>query len=88
MDQPRKCLKPEEGRALQNIWKKSRGKEIEDGQGYIDTREFWYSIEELQEYLDYVKQKSKEQGVNNPGIRIYLGAYPKTEENKSYTTIF
>lgn len=88
MDQPKKCFKIEEARALQNNWKKSRGKEIENGQGYKDTREFWYSIEELQEYLDHVKQKSKEQGVKTPGIRVYLGAYPKAEQAKSYTTIF
>lgn len=88
MEKPKKCISVSEARELQNIWKKSRGKEIERGQGYEDTRDFWYSIAELEEYLNYVKEKSAEQGVKNPGIRIYLSAYPKKEQKKSYTTIF
>ena len=88
MQKPKKCISVEKARKEQDEWVKTRGKEIERGQGYEDTREFWYSLEELQEYLDYVKEKSKEQGVVKPGIRLYLGAYPKTTEKKSYTTMF
>lgn len=88
MEIPKKCITVEKARELQNNWKESRGKEIEAGQGYEDTREFWYSLDELQEYLDYVREKSKEQGVKNPGIRIYLSAYPKTAKKKSYSTLF
>lgn len=38
--------------------------------------------------MDYVKEKSREQGVENPGIRIYLGAYPGNGPERSYSTIF
>ncbi|HSP12158.1 MAG TPA: hypothetical protein VLO29_06505, partial [Salegentibacter sp.] len=82
------CISVEEARKEQDEWVKTRGKAIERGQGYEDTREFWYSLEELQEYLDYVREKSREQGVEKPGIRIYLGAYPQSNEKKSYSTIF
>ena len=88
MKKPAKCISVEEARKVQDEWIRTRGKEIRRGQGYDDTREFWYSLEELQEYLDYVKEKSKEQGVKKPGIRIYLGAYPKTNGKKSYSTLF
>ncbi|WP_424493774.1 hypothetical protein [Salinimicrobium sp. GXAS 041] len=88
MKKPVKCISVEEARKEQDEWVRTRGKEIERGQGYEDTREFWYSLDELQEYLDYVKEKSKEQGVKRPGIRIYLGAYPKTNGKKSYSTLF
>jgi|SRR5690606_16261391 len=88
MERPVKCISVEEARTLQNNWKKSRGKEIENGQGYEDTREFWYSIAELEEYIKYVKEKSGEQGIKNPGLRIYLGAYPKQGNKKSLSTIF
>lgn len=88
MDQPEKCVKIEEARELHDAWKSTRGKYIEDAQGYEDTCEFWYSIEELEQYLTYVKQKSREQGVTNPGIRIYLGAYASTEKEKSFSTVF
>lgn len=85
---PKKCISTREAKELQKNWRDTRGKSIERGQGYRDTFEFSYSIEELQEYLDYVKEKSAEQGVQNPGIRIYLGAYPASGEKKSLTTIF
>ncbi len=88
MNRPKKCISVEEAKGLQNNWKNSRGKEIERGQGYEDTREFSFSVEELQEYLDYVKEKSREQGVVNPGIRIYFAAYPKNGPKKSYSTVF
>ncbi len=88
MAKPEKCITVEEARDLQNNWKRTRGKEIERGQGYVDTPEFWYSIAELEEYIEYVKLKSGEQGVNNPGLRIYLGAYPSLGQKKSFTTIF
>ncbi|MEP6262125.1 MAG: hypothetical protein ABJ092_11140 [Gillisia sp.] len=88
MAKPLKCIPVEEARKLQETWKSSRGKEIERAQKYVDTREFWYSLEELQEYLDYVKEKSAEEGVSNPGIRIYLGAYPGAAPRKSYSTVF
>lgn len=88
MEKPKKCISVEKAKILQFIWKESRGKDIDLAQGYQDTREFWYSLEELQEYLDYVKERSAEQGVKNPGIRIYFGAYQKSSIRKSYATVF
>ncbi len=88
MKRPVKCVTVEKARELQKEWKISRGKEIERGQKYEDTREFFYSVDELQEYLDYVRAKTEEQGLKDPGIRIYLGAYPKSAKEKSYSTIF
>ncbi len=85
---PSKCITVEEAKALQNKWKETRAVEIEQAQGYQDTREFWYSLDELQEYLDYVRDQSNAQGINKPGIRIYFGAYAKTPIKKSYATIF
>ena len=88
MAKPLKCIPTEEARKLQEKWKSSRGKEIERAQKYVDTREFWYSLEELQEYLNYVQEKSEEEGITNPGIRIYFGAYPGGGSKKSYSTVF
>ncbi|MGY5850568.1 hypothetical protein [Salegentibacter sp. F14] len=88
METPKKCISVEDARKEQDEWVRTRGREIQRGQGYEDTREFWYSLDELQEYLDYVREKSKEQGVEKPGIRFYLGAYPKTKNEKGYTTMF
>ncbi len=85
---PSKCISIEEAKDLQRTWQDSRGKEIERGQGYQDTCEFWYSLDEVQEYLDYVRKRSEEQGVQNPGIRIYLGAYKDSGNKKGYSTVF
>ncbi|MCM4159807.1 hypothetical protein FHG64_15775 [Antarcticibacterium flavum] len=73
MKKPAKCVSVEEAREQQKEWVNTRGKVI--GSKFKDVRDFWYSLDELQEYLDYVREKSKEQGVENPGIRFFLGAY-------------
>ncbi len=88
MRKPKKCISVDDAKKLQKKWVETRGKDIENCEGYEDTREFWYSLDELQEYLDYVREKSKEQGVKKPGIRIYLGAYPQTNAKKSFSTVF
>lgn len=88
MAKPEKCISVEKAKELQNNWKKSRAKEIDRAQGYQDTREFWFSINELEEYLKYVKEKSAEQNVENPGIRIYFAAYPKSSSKNSFSTVF
>ena len=88
MEKPKKCLSVEGAKALQKKWELSRALDIGRSLEYRDTREFWYSVEELQEYLNYVKKQSAVQGVKDPGIRIYFGAYPKSSTKKSYATIF
>ena len=51
---------------------KSPGKAVK-GAGFEDTYETWFSVEELETYLNYVKQNISD----NPGIRIYFGNYGK-----------
>lgn len=41
-----------------------------------DTREFWWSIDELESYICYAKEQANKQGKKVNGFRIYLGAYP------------
>jgi hypothetical protein len=88
MEKPKKCISVEKAKALQFKWKESRAKDIDLAQGYQDTREFWYSVKELKDYLDYVLSESKSQGIDEPGVRIYFGAYPKSSARKSYATVF
>ncbi len=87
---PEKCISVEEAKELQDTWCCTRTPEIDKCIGFEDTREFWWSVEELQEYLKYVKKKSRKQGIDNPGIRIYFGAYPKEKckMGKGYSTVF
>lgn len=87
---PEKCISVEEARELHGNWCNHRGKHLEECLGHADHREFWWSVEELEEYLEYVKAESKEQGITDPGIRIYLGAYSKDtcKMGKGYSTLF
>jgi len=87
---PKKCISVEEARELQNTWCDTRTPEIDKCLGFEDTREFWWSVEELQEYLKYVKKRSRKMGIKDPGIRMYFGAYPKGKcaMHKGYATAF
>ncbi|WP_378187282.1 hypothetical protein ACE939_02900 [Aquimarina sp. W85] len=87
---PKKCITVDEAKELERNWCGTRGKDIERCMKFQDTREFYYTVEELEEYLAYVKEKSLEQGIKDPGIRIYFGAYPqqKCKHKHGYSTIF
>lgn len=86
MSKPSKCVTVEEARILQENWDVTRKPIIDEGLGYTDATEVFYSVEELEEYLNYVKELSNEQEIFNPGIRIYFGAYNNEESNKA--TVF
>lgn len=56
-----------------------------------DANAIWYSIEELEKYIHYVKTKGTEDGYNVDGIRFYFGVYPDDEkhgEKAGLTTLF
>jgi len=86
MTKPSKCISEDKARALQDNWVATRQPEIDRALGYTDAREAFYTVEELEEFLSYVKEESKKQGITNPGIRIYFGAYDDDTSNKA--TVF
>ncbi len=87
---PEKCISVEEAKELQDTWCCTRTPEIDKCIGFEDAREFWWSVEELREYLKYVKKQSKKMGIDDPGIRLYFGAYPaeKCKSKRGYATAF
>ncbi|SNR14309.1 hypothetical protein [Tenacibaculum jejuense] len=56
---------------------KTRKPILEQALGYEDARINFYSIETLENYIAYVKQLSKEKGIEFTGINFVSGAYPK-----------
>ncbi|MEP2935302.1 MAG: hypothetical protein ABJM06_06265 [Gilvibacter sp.] len=76
MAKPDKCISVNEAKDLQANWVSSREPAITSMRNNVqDTREFVFSVAELEEFLEYVKEESDEQDIEKPGIRIYLGAY-------------
>lgn len=56
-----------------------------------DANAVWFSIEELENYIDYAKAKGQKKGYNVNGIRFYFGVYPdekKYAEKAGLSTIF
>lgn len=41
-----------------------------------DVRDFWFSVDRLEDYICYAKNEAKKQGKSVSGFRIYLGAQP------------
>lgn len=86
MKPPKNCISIDEARALQTRWVNTRAQAIKNAMGAEDAREVLFSIEELQEYIDYVKAESAAQGITDPGVRVYFGAY--TAEKGNRATVF
>ncbi|MFM9988827.1 hypothetical protein [Flavobacterium sp.] len=57
-----------------------------------DANAIWYSIEELENYIHYIKTEGENKGIQVNGIRFYLGVYPNDtvtyHEKSGLTTIF
>ncbi len=84
MSKPSNCITEAEARQLQNNWVATRAVDIEQAMGSPDTREFLFSVAELQQFLDYIKAGS---GMGaQPGVRIYFAAYDNATNDKA--TVF
>lgn len=84
MSKPSHCITVAEARQLQDNWVATRAVDIETAMGSVDTREFLFSVAELQEFLDYIKNSSI--GSTPPGVRIYFAAYDNDTSDKA--TVF
>jgi hypothetical protein len=95
-------MKKEPGRPSQLITKKF-GKELHSNfmkyrasiiAKYIkkeDANAVWFSLEELENYIHYIKTKGEKMGYTVNGIRFYFGVYPeekKYAEKAGLMTIF
>lgn len=56
-----------------------------------DSLSTWFSLEELENYIAYVKEQGVKKGITVNGLRVYLGAYKKNVKDASknnYSTVF
>ncbi|MDN3492984.1 hypothetical protein [Winogradskyella bathintestinalis] len=88
---PSGLITPEEIRTLDQAYNE-RYKIINDSlfknSKAEDNRSSWYKLDEIENYLAYAKHQAKEKGYTLNGLRLYLGAYPDTNEGKGLTTLF
>lgn len=85
---PKKCITVEEAKELEKNYVDTIEKTLEKSLGCQECREFWWSIEEIEEYIKYVKKKARKKGYKNLGLRFYLGKYGKDQHEHEHTTMF
>ncbi|MEM9142661.1 MAG: hypothetical protein AAGA86_06710 [Bacteroidota bacterium] len=74
---PSQTISREKARVLQKEFVRTRSGILNKALGFEDTRDFWFSLDTLEQYISYVRQESKTRGLEDLGIRIYYAAYPK-----------
>lgn len=86
MSKPTDCISVAAAKQLQSNWNATRGIEIEKAQGSKDVIAVTFNIDQLQEYIDYVKSEVGSGAPKKPGIRVYFAAYDNDDSDKA--TVF
>ncbi len=86
MTKPKNCITVAEAKKLQNNWNTTRAVDIKKAMGSEDVCAVTFNINQLQQFIDYVKAESTIKGIDNPGIRVYFAAYNDKESTKA--TVF
>ena len=86
MPKPTKCITVANAKQLHENWINTRAADIEKAMGSVDVRDVFYTVAELEEYLEYVKTESNKQGFSTPGIRIFFAAH--NDESSTKATVF
>lgn len=80
MGAPTQLITPEFAIQLNRNYINERSDIISEAIGYDDVNAVWYSIEELENYIAYVKTEAANLGYIADGMRLYLGVYPPDPE--------
>lgn len=87
--EPKQLIKAEKAKELNRNYIETRHRLISGSIGKEDANAAWYSLEELENYINYIKKEGKAKGYKVDGIRFYLGAYPNDNSAEgNMTTIF
>jgi hypothetical protein len=94
---PKNTISYEEAKGLQQEYIKTRANSLNkilnnekkiQGQ---DARDVSFDLESLKQYITYVEAEAGKKGLKGLGLRVYYGAYKKTNEtvkNSGYSTVF
>ena len=86
MGRPKNCISVTKAKKMQKNWNGTRALGIERVLGARDINAVTFNIDQLQEFIDYVKSKSASQRIAKPGIRVYFAAYNNAVSDKA--TVF
>lgn len=86
MKEPRNCIPVSEAEQMQKKWMETRDVFIKDAMGATDANNVTFSLSDLEAFLEYAKNKSNTEGIENPGIRVYFAANGTGERSKA--TVF
>jgi hypothetical protein len=90
IDPPQQIISIEEANRFEEEFKNTRSAVLDSALGFQDTRDFWFSLDSLKQYIAYVEQQGELRGKKNLGIRIYYAAYPPNSNypDPGYATVF
>jgi len=88
---PSQLITKEFARQLNSNYNNKRASLVAGKEEKEDANAIWYSLEELENYIHYIKTNGAKDGYNVDGIRFYFGVYPDDEkhgEKAGLTTLF
>ena len=87
---PTQLISVERGMELSNNYCTKKGAMLKTAKGDDDATAVWYSLQELENYIAYIKSEGLNKGYIVDGIRFHLGLYPENDVvgKAGYTTIF
>lgn len=91
INKPAGLITPKEARALDqayNIKHSIINDSLFKKSGTGDNRSAWWSIDDINSYLDYAENQAGELGYTLDGLRIYLGSYPDAKGEAGLITMF
>lgn len=87
---PNGVIPSSEASILNKQWTDKRKAANDKAAGKPDNRSSWWSVQDIQDYIDYAQNQAGQLGYTMDGIRVYLGVYPGSAPNgkADYTTMF
>ena len=88
--EPKQLITTDFAKELTGTYSASRATNAK-GTNKIDANAVWYSIAELESYINYIKTEGKQKGYDVDGIRLYYGVYPNSysdSKKAGLTTVF
>lgn len=85
MAKPQNCIPVSEAKTMYTNWQQSRApKLVRDSNPEVS--DVIFTLAELEEFIEYVKDGSADAEIADPGIRIYFAA--TGQDSKSKATVF